>query len=115
VGYHNGQEMNQAVHWQNPSTGANNQDYILYQSGTTRWCDAFHVWGIDWESDHVTWYVDGVATKTITATNEIPAEAMYPILNFDIITNATCSGCGPDSTTPWPGQFQVDYVRVWQH
>ena len=72
----------------------------------------FHTFGVDWEADHVAWYVDGVERARSTDPAFICPEAMYPILNVAVGGNWPGA---PDATTPFPATMDVDYVRVWQH
>jgi beta-glucanase (GH16 family) len=72
----------------------------------------YHTIGVDWEPDSLTWYVDGVALKRITHSNEIPKKPMVLILNLAV--GGDWNG-PPDANTPFPSDFSVDYVRVWQH
>jgi beta-glucanase (GH16 family) len=71
----------------------------------------FHTYGVDWQPDHVSWYVDGVERGRMTDPALICPEAMYPILN--VAVGGDWPGA-PDSTTKFPATMQVDYVRVWQ-
>jgi beta-glucanase (GH16 family) len=71
----------------------------------------YHVYGMDWEPDHVTWYVDGNAVATVTNTSLISTQAMYLMLNLDV--GGAWAGF-PDSTTPQSSSWLVDYLRVWQ-
>jgi len=70
----------------------------------------FHTYGVDWEPDHITWYIDGQAVATTTNTKLIPTEAMYPIINLAV------GGLGgrPPASTTFPEEMDVDYVRIWQ-
>jgi beta-glucanase (GH16 family) len=70
----------------------------------------FHTFGVDWQADHVTWYVDGVERARITDPSLISPEAMYPIINVAL---GGWDG-PPDATTPFPSTMDVDYLRVWQ-
>ncbi len=73
---------------------------------------AFHVYGLDWEPDHVTWYVDGQAVGTYTNASVIPQEAMYLIFNLDVGGD----WAGPLTVaSPSQSTWMVDYVRVFQH
>ena len=64
-----------------------------------------------WESDHITWYIDEAAKKTLTNTSQIINSPMYLILNLD----GGGDWAGPlDSTSPAQSPWQVEYVRVWQ-
>jgi beta-glucanase (GH16 family) len=71
----------------------------------------FHTFGVDWQADHVSWYVDGVERARMTDPALICPEAMYPILNVAVGGNWPGA---PDSTTVFPATMAVDYVRVWQ-
>jgi beta-glucanase (GH16 family) len=71
----------------------------------------FHTFGVDWQSDHVSWYVDGVERARSRDASLICPEAMYPILNLAI--GGTWGG-PPDASTVFPATMDVDYVRVWQ-
>jgi beta-glucanase (GH16 family) len=71
----------------------------------------YHTFGVDWQPDHITWYVDGVPHGTCTDPNLICSEAMYPILN--VAVGGSWPGA-PDATTRFPASMDVDYVRVYQ-
>jgi beta-glucanase (GH16 family) len=73
--------------------------------------DDFHTFGVDWQPDHVTWYVDGIERARMTDPALICPEAMYPILN--VAVGGDWAG-PPDATTNFPTTMDVDYVRVWQ-
>ena len=71
----------------------------------------FHTFGVDWQPDHVSWFIDGVERSRITDPALICPEAMYPILN--VAVGGDWPGA-PDDTTVFPASMDVDYVRVWQ-
>ncbi|HUQ72831.1 MAG TPA: PA14 domain-containing protein, partial [Planctomycetaceae bacterium] len=63
----------------------------------------FHTFGVDWQADHVIWYVDGIEKARTTNPALICPEAMYPILDL-----ATGGWDGPpDSSTPFPSSMDV--------
>ena len=72
--------------------------------------DDFHVYRVDWEPGRLVWYVDGVETKRIEG-EAVSDEQMYLIANLAV-------GGGfpvpPDASTPFPGRFEIDWIRVWQ-
>ena len=94
-------------------------NFSLHRSGghnTDTWTGPdfsqdFHTYGVDWQPDHVSWYVDGVERARMTDPALICPEASYPILN--VAVGGDWPGA-PDSTTAFPATMQVDYVRVWQ-
>ena len=71
----------------------------------------FHTFGVDWQADHVSWYVDGVERARTTDPALICPEAMYPILNLAV--GGDWPGT-PDATTAFPASMEVEFVRVWQ-
>jgi len=71
----------------------------------------FHTYGVDWEPDHITWYLDGVPVGTLTNPLLIPHEPMYPIMNLAV--GGTWGG-PPDTSTQFPASLDVDYLRIWQ-
>ncbi|HEX9014595.1 MAG TPA: glycoside hydrolase family 16 protein [Chloroflexota bacterium] len=68
----------------------------------------FHTFGLQWVPNSLTWYVDGVATYRVRT--DIPSIPMYLIMDLAIGD----WGGQPNSSTPFPSRFQIDYVRVWQ-
>jgi beta-glucanase (GH16 family) len=70
---------------------------------------AFHTVAIDWEPDHIIWYVDG--QEQCRVTDHIPMEKMYVLVNMAVGGTWPKS---PDASTPFPSSFDVDYVRVYQ-
>jgi len=78
---------------------------------------AFHVFAVEWELNTIRWYVDD--TLYATKTNaDIPSGATWVYAHpFFLILNVAVGGGwpgNPDSTTTFPQQMVVDYVRVCQ-
>ena len=84
-------------------------------AGDQQYHNDFHTFAIEWSPSSVTFYVDGNAYQTITS-----AEARNAwVFNtpFFIILNVAVGGSfpgSPDSTTQFPQDMLVDYVRVYQ-
>lgn len=74
---------------------------------------AFHTYGLDWQADHLTWYMDGKALFSITDKSVIPTVAEYLILNLTVGTSTSWPGA-PSAQTIFPTSMQVDWIRVWQ-
>ena len=92
-----------------------NYHYIGGDQGTS-WTGpdfsaGWHVIGLDWEPDAIVWYVDGVERYRFTNKANISNEPEYLLLNLAVGGDWPGS---PDSNTPFPSTFDVDYVRVWQ-
>lgn len=71
----------------------------------------YHTVGLDWQADHIDWYLDGVRFAHDTDLSTIPTVNMYLIMGLQI-----CDGGwgNPPTNTPLPQSMLVDYVRVWQ-
>ena len=92
-------------HW-----GANNSS-----SGTTwkgpDFSAGWHTYALDWEPNAITWYIDGVERKQYTNALTITNKPMYLLANFAV--GGSWPG-SPNSTTVFPADYQIDYIRVWQ-
>jgi beta-glucanase (GH16 family) len=80
--------------------------------------DDFHTHALEWEEGVIRWYLDGELYQTqkqwTSAGGKFPApfdQRFHMLLNLaiggDFVGN-------PDASTPFPRQFLVDYVRVYQ-
>ena len=79
------------------------------------YADDFHTFAIEWSPQAVTFYVDGSSYQTITPTNA--GSAWVFNTPFFIILNVAVGGTfpgSPNSTTQFPQDMLVDYVRVYQ-
>jgi len=66
----------------------------------------YHVYGLDWNKDRITWYVDGEAV--FSAKNQFWHQELYMIIDAGI--NMAWPGL-PDSTEE---VFQIKYIRSWR-
>jgi len=72
----------------------------------------YHTYGVDWEPNSITWYLDGKAMYSFTNASQIVNKPMYLILNLDV----GGSWAGPlTSASPAQSTWNLDYLRVWQH
>jgi hypothetical protein len=96
---------------------SNVANFSLHRNGahnTDTWTgpdfsDGFHTYGVDWQPDHVAWYVDGVERGRMTDPALICPEAMYPILN--VAVGGDWAGA-PDETTPFPASIKLGPVTT---
>lgn len=91
-------------------SGANNDSSTLqaYVGDTTQ---SFHTYGLDWEPDHITWYFDGNAIRTV-ATPADMHQPMYLLINLAVGGDGSWPG-PPNSATQFPAQMSIDYVRIY--
>src|SRR5579884_175398 len=78
----------------------------------------FHIYAIEWATNSIKWYVD--STLYETQTNWWSSGGKYPVpfdQPFYIVMNLAVGGRfggNPDTNTVFPGEMQVDYVRVYR-
>ncbi|WP_226582703.1 carbohydrate binding domain-containing protein [Halobacillus litoralis] len=84
----------------------------------------YHTYSVEWEPGEIRWYVDGKLYQTINewfsqGKNQGDKYA-YPApfdQEFYLILNLAVGGWyggNPDETTEFPGEMEVDYVRVYE-
>jgi beta-glucanase (GH16 family) len=70
---------------------------------------SFHRYGVLWNDEFVAWYFDGERIAYMATPADLHSP-MYILLNLAV-------GGGwpgnPDSTTVFPGNFLIDYIRVY--
>ena len=110
-----GQYPNEVNHTMHYFDTANNWALISTPTYTTsgpNYTQEFHTYGMLWAPESVTWFVDGVEVQRIERSEfTIPKQAMYIIANLAV--GGTWPG-PPDSTTPFPAELNIDYIRVYQ-
>jgi len=96
--------------------------------------ESFHVYAVEWDPGLIRWFVDGEVyaeqrfwwscSERDDAGGRLPTSAEH--LNpwpapfdrpFHLILNLAIGGGlpgAPDATTPFPAEFVIDYVRVFQ-
>ena len=93
----NTSECGSYVHW----GSGNSQLYNEYKGDFSQW----HTWAVDWQPDHLTYYLDGKQIWHVTNAAAIPHNPHFLGLQLDV----TSGGNKADGST-----FHVDYVRVYQ-
>ena len=89
------------------------------------WKNEFHVWRMDWDSAYIRLYVDDELINTTNLDNTVNPRADYcwydnynPYRghNMYLLLNLALGGDngGSLANTPFPCQYLVDYVRVYQ-
>ncbi len=79
--------------------------------------DDFHVFGIEWEPDVISWYVDEEVFFTMKA-EFLPLRREWVYNHpFFLIINVAVGGNwpgSPDETTKFPQEMVIDWIRVYQ-
>ena len=70
----------------------------------------FHTFGVEWKPGELIFYIDGIETQRIIDIN-VSDQEMYVIANQAV--GGWWAG-SPDGTTPLPGEYVIDYIRVYQ-
>ena len=68
----------------------------------------FHTFAIEWRADGLRWYVDGIERHRWNGMADFGP--MYVIVNLAV--GGDFDG-DPDAGTPFPGEMEMDYVRVF--
>jgi len=88
----------------------------LTLSNNQKFSDDFHVYAVEWSPNRIRFYVDNRLYATRTPA-DLPAGTNWAYDHpFFIILNLAVGGGwpgNPDSTTVFPQQMLVDYVRVY--
>jgi beta-glucanase (GH16 family) len=89
-------------------------DYSL--PGNPAFADNFHVYAVEWSTNQIKWFVNGVQFFTLTPAS-LPNGApwVFTAPQF-LILNVAVGGNwpgDPDGTTVFPQRMTVDYVRVY--
>ncbi len=80
------------------------------QTAGSDFAGGFHVFQTEWKEDSITWYVDG--RQVFTSKKSVPKELpMYLLVNLAV--GGDWPGA-PNKETPFPGSFDVDYIRVYK-
>jgi beta-glucanase (GH16 family) len=76
---------------------------------------AYHTYGLDWKTDSLTWYVDGVTRFSVTPKQIEARGGRFPRTPMYILINLAVGGwvSPPNRHTPSPAAMTIDYVRVW--
>jgi beta-glucanase (GH16 family) len=100
------------VHGLNDQTG-----YGIYNlPNGASFSGGYHIFAMDWYTDHISFSVDGHEYKSVE-TASLGGDQVFNQPYF-IILNLAIGGNWPgnaDSSTPFPQQMNVDFVRVYEH
>ncbi len=101
------------AHWEYNSTHASSGG-SKSSSGNYNYAESYHVFSIVWDENLIKWYVDGQQYYVLDITGADMTEFHQP--NFFIINLAVGGNWpgSPNTSTIFPQQLKVDYIRVFQ-
>jgi len=70
--------------------------------------DGFHVYGFEWTPSIMRWTVDGRAVRE--QASRIGDKPLHFLVSWEIASRWPGE---PDSSTPWPAEVEIGYVRVY--
>lgn len=84
--------------------------------GGDTWSNAFHIWTMEWDATNIDLLLDGKLMNHLTVASADGADKGNPFHfpEYFILNQAIGSTGGDPSHTPFPMQFEVDWVRVYQ-
>lgn len=99
----------------NSSHGGKASDYgPQIKDGYVNWYDppdgdffGWHVWGMEWTEDDIRIFIDG---QEVYHEPNFINEPMYFLASWEIGGNWPGD---PDDTTVWPGEVEIDYIRMY--
>lgn len=74
--------------------------------------DGFHIYGMEWTRDNIVFFIDGI--KSFEYGPHGIHEDMYLLANLALGSHDPNWIPDPDPTTPFPGLYEIDYIRAYQ-
>lgn len=74
--------------------------------------DDYHVFGCEWRSDYLAFFLDGQRVVELAPLATQLGEPLYPSFNLSVPTDED-GRKPPDATTVWPSELRIDWVRVY--
>jgi serralysin len=71
----------------------------------------FHRYAVDWESDQIRWYFDGVEVARAPTPADMH-KPMYMLVNLAVGGNWPGS---PDASTGFPAMLAINWIRAYRH
>jgi len=81
-----------------------------YLATSSAWHVGLNVVGLEWNPEYIKWYLNGKGIAFWKGKMEFPAAI---IANLAIPSNNGPFGPGPDASTKFPAEFEIDYIRMW--
>ena len=80
------------------------------------YADNFHLYSVQWQEDHIAWYIDNIQVFQVTPSS-YPSNYTWPFNsnNWYLMINLAITSSGPNSSTVFPNNIEIDYVRVYEN
>ncbi|HWA00967.1 MAG TPA: glycoside hydrolase family 16 protein [Caulobacterales bacterium] len=88
-------------------TNTHNDTTTRHDVGDTT--DGFHKYGVLWDPEHITWFVDERQVHQIDTPSDMH-KPMYVLINLAVGGDWAQA---PDQSTVFPARMSIDYVRVY--
>lgn len=101
------------IHFNVHCKGANKGDHITIENPSAD----FHLYGLEWTKDKLTWYFDGKPVMDFTKESDDPAKWPFDAPQYLILNLAVGGNWGGQrgiDAAIYPSKYEVDYVRVFQ-
>lgn len=84
------------------------EDKLIFFTPTGGMLNVWHAYGFEWTPSTLNWYVDGQLMRTQQNYINKP---MYILATWE--NGGNWEG-DTNTSTPWPGEMEVDYIRVYK-
>lgn len=114
INYQN--KVHQTLHFHNNAGTGNAQ--VSHQTNISN-RDGWHTYGVEWTETDITFYVDGSATSTVSASQYTnwpfskENHEFYLLIDQQIGGSWTGNGMQPGTWSDGSADFDIDYVRVY--
>ncbi|WP_042665784.1 family 16 glycosylhydrolase [Haloferax sp. ATB1] len=105
------------IHYSTSTEPGDNSTHVGPGGGYTPGDDLtenYHIYGVEWQEDRITHYVDGEAVWESTDSTAMQAMqnggVHYMMFSLNIDNVGT-----PDYSVPWGEEVAIDWVRLWDH
>lgn len=80
------------------------------------WADKFHIWKMEWDESFIRLYLDDELLNEINLSQTLNPDGFNPFHqpHYILLNLAIGSNGGDPSSTSFPRNYEVDYVRVFQ-
>ncbi|SON57997.1 Endo-1,3-1,4-beta-glycanase ExsH [Hartmannibacter diazotrophicus] len=82
----------------------------VWHAGHGDTTESFHVYALEWTQSEIILFVDG---KELRRGKNFVDQPMYVLANLAVGSHDEAWIPDPDETTPFPGRFEIDYIRCW--